>query len=61
MLASDCDICSTLAMQEKVASSYGTTPVILHGLCHNMMLDPEWETSAQVVLDFLDTIYDRTK
>lgn len=57
VLASDYDVCSTLAMQEKVAASYGTTPVILHGLCHNMMLDPEWETSARAVLDFVEEIY----
>lgn len=61
VLASDYDVCSTLNMQEKIAASYGTTPVVLHGLCHNMMLDPEWEISAQAVLDFLDTIpYNRT-
>lgn len=28
--------------------------VILHDLCHDMMLDPDWEKSANVVLKFME-------
>lgn len=53
-VATDRDVCSTLQQQEKIAASYGVEPVILHGLCHDMMLDPEWEQAAAYVLKLVE-------
>lgn len=36
------------------ANFYNTKPMILRGLCHDMMLDPEWERAAQSVLAFIE-------
>ncbi|MDL2293393.1 alpha/beta hydrolase [Ruminococcaceae bacterium OttesenSCG-928-D13] len=55
VIASDMDVCSTLQHQDKIAVCYGTKPVVLEGICHDMMLDPEWETAAKVILKFMNT------
>lgn len=43
---------------EQTASAYAqngkTALVILERLCHDMMLDPEWEKSAKPVLEFVE-------
>lgn len=39
---------------EKTAAAYHTTPVVLPGLCHDMMLDPEWQKPAEAVLRFME-------
>ena len=36
------------------ANFYDTKPMILRGLCHDMMLDPEWEKAAESVLKFIE-------
>lgn len=38
------------------AEAFGTEAVILQDLCHDMMVDPEWELAAAAVLDFLDKL-----
>lgn len=38
---------------------YGTKPIIVQGLSHVMMLDPEWESPARIVCAWLDTIAPR--
>lgn len=35
------------------AAWYGTSPEVLDGLSHTMMLDPEWASVARVMLDWL--------
>ena len=35
------------------ANFYNTKPMVLRGLCHDMMLDPEWEKAAESVLEFI--------
>jgi pimeloyl-ACP methyl ester carboxylesterase len=54
VLTSDIDVCSTIAHQEKIAGCYGVKPTVLYGLCHDMMLDPEWKKSANSILDFME-------
>lgn len=39
---------------EKTADVYSTKPFKLKRLCHDMMLDPEWDKSAQAVLEFIN-------
>lgn len=36
------------------ANFYDTKPMILRGLCHDMMLDPDWEDAAWSVLQFIE-------
>lgn len=36
------------------AKFYGTKPMKLKGLCHDMMLDPEWKKAAESVLEFIE-------
>lgn len=36
------------------ANFYDTKPMILRGLCHDMMLDPEWVKAAASVLEFIE-------
>lgn len=42
--------------QRATARAYGVTPLLLDDLCHDMMLDPDWELPAQHVLDFVRTV-----
>lgn len=56
VLGSDADAFFPTASQKMTAERYGTEPVMLNGLCHDMMLDPEWELSAKAVLDFISQI-----
>jgi pimeloyl-ACP methyl ester carboxylesterase len=42
--------------QRLTARAYGVAPLLLDGLCHDMMLDPDRELPAQHVLDFLKYI-----
>ncbi|MGV0714496.1 alpha/beta fold hydrolase [Mycolicibacterium sp. XJ662] len=39
--------------QRTTARAYGVSPVLLDGLCHDMMLDPQWRSAATYVLEFL--------
>lgn len=36
------------------ANFYDTKPMILRGMCHDMMLDSEWEKAAESVLEFIE-------
>lgn len=38
------------------ADAFGTEAVVLKNLCHDMMVDPEWELAAAAVLDFLNQL-----
>lgn len=38
---------------KSTANFYDTEPMILRGLCHDMMLDPEMEKAVESVLEFL--------
>lgn len=42
--------------QNLVAEAYGVDAVILKDLCHDMMLDPDWEKSAEAVLNLLEKL-----
>lgn len=44
--------------QRATARAYGVAPLLLDGVCHDMMLDPDWELPAQHVLDFVRTVTD---
>jgi Lysophospholipase len=37
----------------QTANFYNTKPMVLRGLCHDMMLDPQWEQAALSVLEFI--------
>jgi len=37
----------------RLAKEWGVEAVVLEDQCHDMMLDPEWETTAEVVATFL--------
>lgn len=39
--------------QSANAAKYGTTPIMLDNLCHDAMLDPEWEKAARAILSGL--------
>lgn len=41
------------SVTSRSAERYCVDPVILPGLCHMMMLDPEWERAASPILDWL--------
>ena len=38
----------------KTAKAYRQKPVILNGICHDMMLDIQWEKTAEYVFNFLE-------
>lgn len=38
------------------AEAFGTEAIMLKDLCHDMMIDPEWELAAAAVLDFLNQL-----
>lgn len=42
--------------QGENASAYRTEPVMVEGLCHDMMLDPEWEVGAKAVLGAIEDL-----
>lgn len=42
--------------QRLIAEAYGVEAVILKDLCHDMMLDPEWEKSAEALLNLLEKL-----
>jgi pimeloyl-ACP methyl ester carboxylesterase len=44
--------------QRATARAYGVAPLLLDGLCHDMMLDPDWELPAQHVLEFARRVTD---
>lgn len=56
VLGSDADAFFPAHSQAITAGCYRVEPVILNGLCHDMMLDPEWECSAKAMLDFISQI-----
>ncbi len=39
---------------EKTASAYNVEPVIMSKMCHDMMIDPDWMTGAEEILNFLE-------
>lgn len=53
VIGSSKDKIFTEKCQRVTAACYGVKPVILPNLCHDMMLDPEWEKSAAKIADFL--------
>lgn len=36
------------------AISYGTSPVVMEIMCHDMMIDPEWERGAIEIRKFTE-------
>ena len=40
----------------QTAAWYGTKPVILPGLSHAVMLDPDWLGAAEVLREWLDGV-----
>lgn len=53
VIGSDKDAYFPTDSLKKTADFYGTKPMILRGLCHDMMLEPEWEKAAESVLEFI--------
>lgn len=53
VIGSDTDAFFRADSLKKTAGFYGTTPTILNGLCHDIMLDPKWEQAAQAIGEFL--------
>jgi pimeloyl-ACP methyl ester carboxylesterase len=41
--------------QSENSASYKVKPIMLDGLCHDMMLDPEWEKAAKAVLESIES------
>ena len=56
VLASDGDVFTTSCEQKPIADIYGTELAVLDDLCHDMMLDPEWEKAAEAVERFAERI-----
>lgn len=54
VIGSDKDAFFPAASLNRTADFYNTKPMILKGLCHDMMLDPEWSKAAQSVLEFIE-------
>lgn len=54
VIGSDTDAFFPADSLEKTANFYGTTPTILNGLCHDIMLDSEWKQAAQAIGEFLN-------
>ncbi len=44
----------------KTAKAYGTSPVVLERMCHDMMIDPEWELSAVEIQEFVERDVERS-
>lgn len=38
------------------AKAYGTSPIILEKMCHDMMIDPEWERGAIEIEKFAERV-----
>lgn len=56
VLGTDTDAFFPTSSQRITAAHYNVQPVILNGLCHDMMLDPEWERAANEVFVFAERI-----
>lgn len=54
VIGSDKDAYFPQKSLKTTADFYETKPMILRGLCHDMMLDPEWDKAAQSVLEFIE-------
>lgn len=54
VIGSDKDAYFPIKSLNKTANFYNTTPMILKGLCHDMMLDSEWKKAAESVLEFIE-------
>ena len=55
VIGSDKDAYFPIKSLNETAAFYDTRPMILKGLCHDMMLDFEWEKAAQSVLEFINS------
>ena len=53
VLGSDADLFFPMRAQKRNAKAYNVEPVMLPNMCHDMMLDPEWEKGAEEILKFL--------
>lgn len=53
VIGSDKDAYFPTDSLDTTANFYDTKPMILRGLCHDMMLDPEWEKAAESILEFI--------
>lgn len=40
----------------KTATAYNTKPVIMEGMCHDMMIDPEWKKGAIEIKEFAERV-----
>jgi pimeloyl-ACP methyl ester carboxylesterase len=56
VITSKNDDCVILEQQKRIAHEYNREAIILDDLCHDMMLDPDWEISAKAVLDCIKGI-----
>ncbi|MET0378172.1 MAG: hypothetical protein ABW049_04195, partial [Spongiibacteraceae bacterium] len=54
VLGSRCDWIFGESAVRRTAEHYATSPVILDAGCHDLMLDPDWQRSADVILHWLD-------
>lgn len=53
VLGSSDDLFFPMRAQKRTAKAYGVEPIMLPNMCHDMMLDPEWEKGAEEILKFL--------
>lgn len=56
VIGSDKDAYFPTDSLEITANFYDTKPMVLRGLCHDIMLDPEWEKAAESVLEFIENL-----
>jgi pimeloyl-ACP methyl ester carboxylesterase len=55
VLGGEKDTCISTAAVQQTALAFGTRAEILPGMPHALMLDPEWETVARRIGDWLET------
>lgn len=55
VLGSSDDKFFPMRAQKRNGKAYGVEPVMLPNMCHDMMLDPDWRTGAEVIRKFLQS------
>lgn len=55
VLGSRTDHFLSARVAQQIAQTYHTTPVIFDDICHDMMLDPQWNIVSEAILKFLHT------
>ena len=56
ILAAGADHMISVRQQQRTASAYETTAVVVDGAAHDLMLDARWETSAEAILDWVHAL-----